>query len=143
MRRRLAPARLVLDASIALAWCFDDEASAATEALLDQVRTHHAVVPTLWHLELGNVLLAAERRGRTIKGGIVVRLSLFARLPIEIDVETSGRAWRETLVLARAERLTLYDGAYLELAMRRGLPLATMDQDLAVAAKRVAVAVLP
>jgi predicted nucleic acid-binding protein len=131
VRRRLAPARLVVDASIALAWCFDDEASAAT------------VVPTLWHLELGNVLLAAERRGRTIEGGIVVRLSLFARLPIEIDVETSGRAWRETLVLARAERLTLYDGAYLELAMRRGLPLATMDQDLAVAAKRVAVAVLP
>jgi predicted nucleic acid-binding protein len=72
-----------------------------------------------------------------------VRLSLFARLPIEIDVETSGRAWRETLVLARAERLTLYDGAYLELAMRRGLPLATTDRELAAAAKRVAVAVLP
>ena len=143
MRRRLAPARFVLDALIALAWCFDDEASPATEALLDQVRTHGAVVPTLWHLELGNVLLAAERRGRTIEGGIVVRLSLFARLPIEIDVETSGRAWRETLVLARAERLTLYDGAYLELAMRRGLPLATTDRELAAAAKRVAVAVLP
>jgi predicted nucleic acid-binding protein len=143
VRRSFAPARLVLDASIALAWCFDDEASPATEALLDQVRTHGAVVPTLWHLELGNVLLAAERRGRTIEGGIVVRLSLFARLPIEIDVETSGRAWRETLVLARAERLTLYDSAYLELAVRRGLPLATRDQDLAAAAKRVAVAILP
>ena len=143
MRRSFAPARLVLDASIALAWCFDDEASPATEALLDQVKTHGAVVPTLWHLELGNVLLAAERRGRTIEGGIVVRLSLFARLPIEIDVETSGRAWRETLVLARAERLTLYDSAYLELAARRGLPLATRDQDLAAAAKRVAVSILP
>jgi predicted nucleic acid-binding protein len=143
VRRPFAPARLVLDASIALAWCFDDEASPATEALLDQVKTHGAVVPTLWHLELGNVLLAAERRGRTIEGGIVVRLSLFARLPIEIDVETSGRAWRETLVLARAERLTLYDSAYLELAVRRGLPLATRDQDLAAAAKRVAVAILP
>lgn len=115
MRRSFAPARLVLDASIALARCFDDEASPATEALLDQVRTHGAVVPTLWHLELGNVLLAAERRGRTIEGGIVVRLSLFARLPIEIDVETSGRAWRETLVLARAERLTLYDSAIWSL----------------------------
>jgi predicted nucleic acid-binding protein len=143
VRRSFAPARLVLDASIALAWCFDDEASPATEALLDQVRTHGAVVPTLWHLELGNVLLAAERRGRTIEGGIVVRLSLFARLPIEIDVETSGRAWRETLVLARAERLTLYDSAYLELAVRRGLPLATRDQDLAAAAKRAAVTILP
>jgi len=143
VRRSLAPARLVLDASIALAWCFDDEASPATEALLDQVKTHGAVVPTLWHLELGNVLLAAERRGRTIEGGIVVRLSLFARLPIEIDVETSGRAWRETLVLARAERLTLYDSAYLELAVRRGLPLATRNQDLAAAAKRVAVSILP
>jgi predicted nucleic acid-binding protein len=143
VRRSLAPARLVLDASIALAWCFDDEASPATEALLDQVKTHGAVVPTLWHLELGNVLLAAERRGRTIEGGIVVRLSLFARLPIEIDVETSGRASRETLVLARAERLTLYDSAYLELAVRRGLPLATRNQDLAAAAKRVAVSILP
>ena len=143
MRTSFTPSQLVLDASIALAWCFDDEASPATEALLDQVRTHGAVVPTLWHLELGNVLLAAERRGRTVQGGIVVRLRLFARLPIETDVETSGRAWRETLVLARAEQLTLYDGAYLELAVRRGLPLATNDRDLAAAAKRVAVAVWP
>lgn len=143
MRTPLTPSQLVLDASIALAWCFDDEASPATEALLDQVSTHGAVVPTLWHLELGNVLLAAERRGRTVQGGIVVRLRLFARLPIETDVETSERAWRETLVLARAEQLTLYDGAYLELAVRRGLPLATKDRDLAAAAKRVAVAVWP
>lgn len=143
MRTPLTPSQLVLDASIALAWCFDDEASPATEALLDEVSTHGAVVPTLWHLELGNVLLAAERRGRTVQGGIVVRLRLFARLPIETDVETSERAWRETLVLARAEQLTLYDGAYLELAVRRGLPLATKDRDLAAAAKRVAVAVWP
>jgi len=143
VRTPLTPSQLVLDASIALAWCFDDEASPATEALLDQVSTHGAVVPTLWHLELGNVLLAAERRGRTVQGGIVVRLRLFARLPIETDVETSERAWRETLVLARAEQLTLYDGAYLELAVRRGLPLATKDRDLAAAAKRVAVAVWP
>ena len=133
----------VLDASIALAWCFDDEASSATEALLDEVKVGGAVVPTLWHVELGNGLLAAERGGRTIQGGVMVRLRLFARLPIEIDFETSRRAWRQTLVLARAERLTLYDGAYLELALRRGLPLETKDHDLAAAAKRVAVPVLP
>ena len=143
MRTSSVVSQIVLDASIAIAWCFDDEASSATEALLDQVKIQGAVVPTLWHLELGNVLLAAERRGRTIQGGIVVRLGLFNRLPIEIDTETSQRAWRETLLLARAERLTLYDAAYLELAARRGLPLATKDQDLAAAAKRVDVAVVP
>jgi predicted nucleic acid-binding protein len=134
---------LVLDASVALTWCFDDEASSATDALLERVKTQGAVVPALWALELGNVLLQAERRGRTIQGGIVARLELFTRLPIAIDGETSGRAWRETLAVARAERLTLYDAAYLELALRRGLPLATKDEALLGAATRAGVSVLP
>ena len=133
---------LVVDASVALTWCFEDEASPATDAVLDQVKGEGAIVPSLWHLELGNVLLSAERRGRTIQGGVVARLALMAQLPITIDAETAGRAWREILALARAERLTAYDAAYLELAVRRGLPLATKDEALRGAAKRVGVPVL-
>jgi predicted nucleic acid-binding protein len=133
---------LVVDASVALAWCFEDEASPATDAVLDQVKDEGAIVPSLWHLELGNVLRSAERRGRTIQGGVVARLALMAQLPITIDAETAGRAWREILALARAERLTAYDAAYLELAVRRGLPLATKDEALLGAARRVGVPVL-
>jgi predicted nucleic acid-binding protein len=134
---------VVVDSSVALSWCFDDEASPATEAVLDQIRREGGVVPSLWHLELANVLLRAERRGRNIPGGITARLEYVGRLRIETDGETVGRAWREILALARAEGLTTYDAAYLELAARRGLPLATKDQALAEAARRVGVAVLP
>lgn len=134
---------IVVDASVVLAWCFDDEASPETDALLDEVSTEGAVVPGLWHLELANVLLRAEQQGRAIPEGIAARLEYIGRLPIATDGETAGRAWRETLALARAERLTAYDAAYLELAVRRGLRLATRDRALADAAKRVGVAVLP
>ena len=134
---------VVVDASVALAWCFEDEASPATDAVLDQVKDEGAIVPSLWHLELGNNLLLAERRGRTIQGGIVARMALMGQLPITIDAETTGRAWREILTLARAEHLTTYDAAYLELAVRRGLPLATKDEALLGAAQRIGVAVVP
>lgn len=134
---------VVVDASIALAWCFDDEASPATEALLDEVSARGAVVPGLWHLEIANALLQAERSGRNIAEGITARLEYISRLPIATDMETAGRAWRETLALARAERLTTYDASYLELAIRGGLPLATRDRALAAAAKRAGVTVLP
>jgi predicted nucleic acid-binding protein len=134
---------LVVDASVALAWCFEDEASPATDAVLDRVKDGGAIVPSLWHLELGNILLLAERRDRTIQGGIVARLALMGQLPITIDPETTGRAWREILTLARAERLTTYDAAYLELAVRSGLPLATKDEALLGAAQRMGVAVVP
>jgi predicted nucleic acid-binding protein len=134
---------IVVDASVALSWCFDDEASPATEAVLDQVRQEGGVVPNLWHLELANVLLRAERRGRNIPEGITARLEYVGRLPITTDTETAGRAWREVLALARAEGLTTYDAAYLELAVRRGLPLATKDEALLGAAKKVGVAILP
>jgi predicted nucleic acid-binding protein len=132
----------VIDASVALAWCFDDEVTPACEALLDRTAAEGALVPSLWHLELGNVLLHAERVGRSIRGGIVARFDLLARLPITTDRETSGRAWRETLALARSERLTLYDATYLELAVRRGLPLASKDAALNAAARRLGISAL-
>ena len=134
--------RFVLDASIALAWCFDDEATDQTDLLLARARDHGAHVPSLWHLELTNLLLQAERRGRITAADIAARLQLLAVLPIETDSETHRRAARETLALARAERLTSYDAAYLELAMRRGLPLASRDADLLRAAKGQGVTIL-
>ena len=134
---------VVIDASIALTWCFEDEATSETDRLFEQVRNDGAVVPGLWRLELGNVLLQAERRGRIAAPDTSARLRLIADLPIEIDTETTTHAWRTTLRLAREEGLTTYDAAYLELAIRRGLQLWTKDKDLAEAARRNAVAVAP
>ncbi len=132
----------VIDASVALSWCFDDEASAATDALLDRTRDQGALVPGLWFLELGNALLQAERRGRILAPDVAVRLELISALPIMVDQNSVGRAWSEILRLARAERLTSYDATYLELSLRRGLPLATRDRDLGDAARRRGVPVL-
>jgi prevent-host-death family protein len=92
-------------------------------------------------LEVANVLLQAERRGRIATGDVAMRLELIAELPITTDNETTARAWREILALARAEGLTTYDAAYLELAIRRGLPLQTKDEALIGAAKRTGVAI--
>jgi predicted nucleic acid-binding protein len=133
----------VIDSSIALTWCFEDEASPERDALFEQVRDEGAVVPGLWHLELGNVLLQAEKRARISASDVAARLELIAALPISVDRETTSRAWREILTLARAQRLTVYDATYLELAARRRSPLFTLDGDLAEAARRAGVIVLP
>ena len=132
---------LVIDSSAALSWCFEDEASPESDALFERVRDQGAVVPGLWHLEVANVLLQAERRGRITTGDATLRLELIAELPITTDNETTARAWREILALARAEGLTTCDAAYLELAIRRGLPLQTKDEALIAAAERSGVAV--
>jgi predicted nucleic acid-binding protein len=133
----------VVDSSIALTWCFEDEASLETDRLFERIRDDGAIVPGLWHLELSNVLLQAERRGRISRADIVLRLGLIADLPISVDQETAARSLREILTLARSEQLTTYDAAYLELAVRRALPLMTKDGELADAAKRLGVAVFP
>jgi predicted nucleic acid-binding protein len=134
---------LVLDCSIAIAWCFDDEAAPETDSLLERVRDEGAIVPAIWALEIGNVLTQAERRGRITEADSVARLQFLGALSVKADGETSHRAWREVLALARTEALTTYDAAYLELAMRSGLPLATKDRELAAAARRTGVKVLP
>jgi predicted nucleic acid-binding protein len=130
---------LVIDVSLALAWCFGDENSPAADRTIDQVRDDGAWVPSLWHLEVANVLFAAERRGRIKRADLEHRLDLLTDLPISIDDETHLHAWTSILALARAQRLTTYDAAYLELAMRRGLELGTLDVDLAKAARRMGV----
>jgi predicted nucleic acid-binding protein len=134
---------VVIDSSVALTWCFEDEASPETDKLFERVRDDGAIVPGLWHLELSNVLLQAEKRGRISTGDVATRLDLIAELPISTDQETTARAWHDILTMARAEGLTTYDATYLELAVRRGLPLLTKDNALAEAAKRLGVVVLP
>lgn len=133
----------VLDCSIAVAWLFDDETSPETDALLDRLKADGALVPGLWRLELGNALTQAERRNRIAAAQIAAYLDLLDRLPIVTDAETESRALREILTLARTENLTPYDAAYLELAMRRNVELATRDRALIQAARDIGVETLP
>ena len=135
----------VLDCSIAMAWLFEDQADAETDHLLKMLRDNggDAIVPSLWRLELGNALTQAERHGKTTAAQVATALELVRNLPIITDAETDSRAFSEILSLARATSLTTYDAAYLELAMRRGLPLATRDKALIRAAHKVTVETLP
>lgn len=127
----------VLDCSATLPWVFESEATKATDALLDQLaRGAKAWVPALWHLELANVLLGAKRRGRMDQAGIEKFLGTIALYDIAVDSDTMPNAWAKTLAQAERYDLSVYDGAYLELALRRGLPLATLDSALISAMKR-------
>lgn len=129
--------QLVLDCSVAVGWCFADEASSELDALLDRVQRDGAVVPPLWVQEVGNVLLNAMRRGRLAAEAVPERLALLDMLPISVDTGGIGPVWRSNvLTLAQTEGLTFYDAVYLELAIRRGLRLATNEQALRRAAYR-------
>ena len=121
----------VLDASIVVAWAFADEHHPVAGAALDRLATDDGVAPSLWWFEVRNALLAGERRQRLGQAGTAAFLQRLARLPIALD-----RAPDEGLLLdlARRHRLTAYDAGYLELAVRRGLMLATLDKDLRTAA---------
>lgn len=133
---------LVLDSSVALTWCFEDEGTVATDAVLDQVAHSGAAAPLLWPLEILNALTMAERRGR-IDASQRQRLSGFLRdLPVALDGETAIQAWVATASLAAQFRLTIYDAAYLELAVRMRLPLATLDRELRAAADKLGVVLL-
>jgi predicted nucleic acid-binding protein len=132
----------VLDASIALAWCFVDEATPASDVLLDRLADEEAVAPALWRLEVANALAMAERRGRLSVAGLSRSVNLLRQLAIVIDHEASDRAFREILDTARSERLTAYDAAYLELALRLGLPLASKDSKLRKASSRLGLVLL-
>ena len=133
----------VLDCSVAAAWLFEDEAAPETDALLDELAEGAAWVPLHWRLEVGNVLVQAERRGRIAPAQLAIAVDFVDGLPIRADAETDGRSLREVLALARSASLTTYDAAYLELALRRGLALATQDGALVRAARRLAVKTLP
>lgn len=131
----------VLDCSATLPWIFGDEATPECDRLLDELTAgNRAWVPALWHLELGNVLLGAQRRNRIDQAGIEAFLSQLAIYDISVDDQTMDRAWQKTLDLALQYRLSTYGAAYLELALRRGIPLASLDSALITAARACGVA---
>jgi predicted nucleic acid-binding protein len=134
----------VLDASLAVAWCFEDETTAYTEVVFDRLTGGaEALVPPLWPYEVANSLAVAERRKRTTSAKAARFLGRLAKLPISIDSTAGnqiGRAFDEVLELARQYRLSVYDAAYLELAVRLGLPLASLDHGLRKAAETAGVA---
>ena len=125
---------VVIDSSLTLTWFFEDERTDATLALLDRVQQSGAVVPSLWRLEVANALQMGIRRGRIDAAYRDASLLDLSALDIKIDMAGHDFAWSTTLRLAERFRLTLYDAAYLELAQRLGLPLATLDKELRVAA---------
>jgi len=132
--------RFVLDASVAVAWCFDDEATRFTEGVLDSISLGaEALVPSIWPLEIANALLVAERRKRIAMAKVTALLVRIAGLPISVTPADSKRAFEQILPMARQLGLSQYDAAYLELAVREGLALATLDGELQRAAKVVGV----
>lgn len=129
----------VLDGSVTMAWYFKDEMNGYANAVRDSLEQRQAIVPSLWALEVANTVVMGERRNRSTPAQAAIWLSLLSALPIVVDAETSARAWGDTLSVARAHSLSAYDAAYLELAMRRGLSLATLDERLINAAKSLGV----
>lgn len=129
----------VLDNSVAMRWLLaslKESDQAYAEAVLQSLVETEALVPHLWHLEATNVLIRAEKRGRLKTGEVERFITQLESLPIQIDPLTSHQAFSRTLSLSRAYNLSSYDAAYLELAIREGLPLATLDGGLRKAAQR-------
>ena len=122
---------IVIDASITMAWCFEDQATSASDAVLHRLKQDSAVVPVLWQLEVINVLLVAERRGRINEAQAARFLGLLERLPI--DVVASPHDAQAVLAAGRRHGLSAYDAAYLTLAERLAAPLATLEERLAAA----------
>ena len=125
---------LVLDSSVTLAWVYSDETTASVSQVFDMLSQSGAWVPQLWRLEVANVLEMGVRHNRHDGDFRDATLADLAQLPVQVDGETDNQAWGATLQLAERHQLNLYDAAYLELALRRGLPLATLDKDLRRAA---------
>jgi len=126
----------VIDNSVVMTWCFKDETSQYADAILDKLEVSTAVVPSIWPLEVGNVLLVAERKKRLSEADSARFIALLTELPITIEQEPPGRMLKEILALAREHQLSSYDASYLDLAMRKGLPIATLDNGLVAAAER-------
>lgn len=130
---------LVIDCSVTMAWYFKDEATPYTNAVRAALATERAAVPALWPLEVANVLLMGERRKRSTQAKATKWLRFLSALPIAVDTRTPALAFDPILNLARSHKLTAYDAAYLELAMRLGVPLAARDDALEKAAAAVGV----
>ncbi|MGH2359795.1 MAG: type II toxin-antitoxin system VapC family toxin [bacterium] len=133
----------VLDCSVALAWALPDEGASAADSVLDRLVQDMAVVPPIWPLEVGNVLLVALKRGRIPRSDFLQIVRRLKELPVLIDDDSTEHALSGTIELADQFSLTTYDAAYLELARRRSLPLATLDDRLRKACVSAGVAALP
>jgi predicted nucleic acid-binding protein len=132
--------QFVLDASMAVAWCFPDEATPFTEGVLRLfARGAEAITPGIWPLEVANALVLGERSKRISMAQITVLLNRIARLAISVEGSDPARSFTEIFAIARQEHLTAYDAAYAELALRLALPLATLDEDLQRAARRAGI----
>ena len=126
----------VIDNSVVMTWCFKDETSQYADAILDSLEIVTGFVPSIWPLEVGNVLLVAERNRRLSEADSTRFIFLLTELPIIVEQEPPERMIKEIFALARKHRLSSYDASYLDLAMRKGLPIATLDKNLIAAAKR-------
>jgi len=132
----------VVDASLTLSWCFADEETPYSRSVLAALHTTYAVVPALWPFEVASVLVVAERRQRITQEGIAKFLDALGRLPIQVERREALWLWQAVLPLARDYRLSAYDAAYLELAKRERMSLATLDRDLQEAGRSLGVGVL-
>ena len=132
----------VVDNSVVMSWCFEDEESQYADAVLDRLSEATAFVPSIWPLEVVNVLLAAERKKRLNEADSVRFITLLSQLPIMVEHERPERIMKDLLALARANNLSSYDASYLNLSMRKGFPLATLDTRLREAAKKTEVPIL-
>jgi len=127
----------VLDCSATVPWVFESESTKETDALLNRLTAGgKAWVPALWHLEVANVLMGSQLKVWIYKAGIEKFLSALDVYDIEVDSETMALAWSKTLGIAESFGLSVYDASYLELALRRGLPLATLDRSLRAAIQK-------
>jgi predicted nucleic acid-binding protein len=124
----------VLDCSVTMAWCFDDEATPYTDGVRDSLADKRAVVPSIWPLEAANATIMGERRKRLDAARSRRFFVPLAALPIAVDDDTANQAFTDIVHLARTYNLSAYDAAYLELAIRRGQPLACNDGKLKTAA---------
>jgi predicted nucleic acid-binding protein len=141
MAKKARGKRFVLDGSVTLAWYFKDEADPYADAVAASIPGAQPAVPAIWPLEVANAVLVGERRKRSTEAQAARWLAYLGSLPIAVDDQTTARAWTDVLRLGRAHALSAYDAAYLELALRRGLPLATLDGPLKAAAAAAGVAV--
>jgi predicted nucleic acid-binding protein len=134
--------RFVVDNSVVMSWCFKSEANKYGDAVLDTLSESTALVPPIWPLEVVNVLLVAERRNRLKQVDSVRFITLLSQLPIVVELERPERKMKDLLALGRANDLSSYDAAYLDLAMRNDCPIATLDKKLIEAAENVDVTIL-
>ena len=132
----------VMDNSVVMTWCFQDQADSYADSVLDRLTEATAYVPSVWPLEVVNVLLTAERKKYIGHADSIRFVSLLLQLPINVDYESPQKVMHDLIGLGRAHGLSSYAASYLSLAMKKGLPLATLDKNLRDAAESVGVQLL-